>query len=306
MSSKPTIERSARPASAAAAITPSAIWSVAHSTAVIRGSRASSSRRPAAPSSRALRTRSSLTTSAHGIPAASSPSRQPASRAGGHRVGRGGLALGGQRAGVAVVGGAEGDDADPAVAERREVLRGQARARAVVDADEGVRARARLVDDHERQAPLDRGREVRVVHGQRVGAEAAHDGLADGRLALAAVVRRAGRPAKPGRISIASPASSVARGEALQEQHGAGVAEGVGERLGEQQADRLAPAGAQAPGGGVRARCSRARPPWPGPARAARARAGPAGCRRWRPWCARRRGARRSSGGSPCAPRAPS
>ena len=231
------------------------------------------------------------------------PAREPC---GGDGVGGGGLALGRQRAAVAVVGGAEGDDPDPAVPERREVRRGQARAGAVVDADEGVLARARLVDHDERQAALDRGGEVGVVDGQRVGAEAGDDRLADGLLALAAAMGRARAAGEAREQQQREPGLLGGAREALQEQHGARIVERVGERLREQQADRLAPAGAQAPGGGV------------GPGVAELGRRGQDPLAQLGRELVRAvvgvgdRGARDAevlgdaSGGSPCAPRAPS
>ena len=139
-------------------------------------------------------------------------------------------------------------------------------------------------------------RRVRVGHA--VQAERAHDGVAD-RHDLLLLAAHAGQQEQLVALRLGR------LGQALEEADGAGIGERVGQPLGEHEPDRAAPAGPQPPRGRVRPgvaellRRSRA------PSGAARERAGPAGCRRSRPSCARRPRRRRSSAASPALPPGP-
>ena len=194
--------------------------------------------------------RSCLTTPAHGIPAASRPSRQPTSRAAvtGYVAAR--LALGRQRAGVVVVDGAEGDDPDAGGgrAPRGAPRPGGRPPRSSMPTKmcSPVRGSSTITSGSRRSIAAARS-------GSSTGSEYAQKPL-DDRLAhrgavLAAAARRGRSPAEdqhriPGLLGGAR--------ETLQEEHGAGIAERVAERLREQQPDRLAAARAQAARGGVR------------------------------------------------------
>ena len=146
---------------------------------------------------------------------------------------------------------------------------------AVVDADpvDALDAR-RLVADHRRHGPLQHGEEVRVVLADGVDDEAV-----DARTVHCGDVRVLGAH----RHQQQPLARRLARQrEPLEEAGGHGVAEGVRQRLGEQQPDGPGPAGAQRTRHGVRDRGSRAAGRPPARAPAAAPRAGPAGCRRSR------------------------
>ena len=103
------------------------------------------------------------------------------------------------------------------------MLGGQPGAGAVVDADERVRAGARLVDDHERQPALDRGREVGVAAGSEYAQKPSDDRLADGVTALAAAWR-AGAAGEAREHQQREPASSVARAKPWRNSTAAGSA----------------------------------------------------------------------------------
>ena len=142
--------------------------------------------------------------------------------------------------------------------------------------DVGVPGEARLVDDHERHAALARGGHVGMVGRHRAQAEGT----------------RRPRPARRSRVgttSMASPASSVARAMPWSRITGGRVVERGREAVGEQQPDRVAAAGAQPARGRVGACVAEPARGARGSGRAAPGRAGRAGCRRWRPWCARPR-----------------
>ena len=159
--------------------------------------------------------------------------------------------LGAREALAVVVDEAVGDERDAAVAQLRDVCRGQPRALAIVDADEERAGQARLVHDHDRQAAVERRGDGRVRVGHAVEAERADDRVAH-RHDLAAL---AAHPRQQQQL-IALGLGGLR--EALEEADRARVGERVGEALGEHQADRAAQPGPQPPGGRVRARVAEA------------------------------------------------
>ncbi len=101
-------------------------------------------------------------------------------------------------------------------------------------------ARLRLVGDHRGHRSLQHGREVRIVVGHRVDDEAVDAGTVYRGDVLAFGV---------GRDQVQALSGVLAgQGEALKETDGSGVAEGVGEVLGEQQAHRPGLTGPQRTG----------------------------------------------------------
>ena len=82
---------------------------------------------------------------------------------GGDAVGEIAAPVSGDEAAPAVVAQAQRDDRQAAVAEVEEVLRGRARSAAVVDPDERDAGDVRRVGDDEREVPLERGGDARVI-----------------------------------------------------------------------------------------------------------------------------------------------
>ena len=191
-----------------------------------------------------------------------------------------------------------GDDRDVLVPERGDVRRGEPRARDVVDADEEA---ARGSAARRRSRPA--------------GGAPARPRPRDGRRACSTGRTRRRRrraPPRPRSARRACRAAGAARSPSPRSpRSGPGgsrprrVGERVGQPLGEHQPDRAAPAGPQPARGRVRPGVAEL--PWRSraPSAAARGRAGRAGCRRWRPSCARRRGRRRSSAALPARPPGP-
>ena len=197
-----------RDAGARPRIAPSAIWSVAQSTAVMPGSRASSARRPAAPVlARVERRAPRLTTSSHGDAGgleAVAPAGEPR---GGDGVGRGGLALGVSGAGVVVVGVRKETTPMRRWPSAARCSAASARAAAVVDADEAVLARRGSSTTTSGRRRSTRGLDLRVVaRAASRRQKRVDDGLADGRDHVAPRAR----PGEPGeQQERAAPASSV-------------------------------------------------------------------------------------------------
>ena len=135
-------------------------------------------------------------------------------------------------------GQAHADHADAPVAQPGEVPGQAQHGVAVVDADpvDALDAR-RLVADHRRHGPLQHGEEVRVVLADGVDDEAV-----DARTVHRGDVACSGLT---GTSSSPWPAVLARQREPLEEAGGHGVAEGVRQRLGEQQPDGPGPAGAQ-------------------------------------------------------------
>ncbi len=155
-----------------------------------------------------------------------------------HRVGDLGLPGGRHPTVVPLRGQAHADHADAPVAQPGEVPGQAQHGFAVVDADpvDALDAR-RLVADHRRHGPLQHGEEVRVVLADGVDDEAV-----DARTVHCGDVRMLGAH----RHQQQPLARRLARQrEPLEEAGGHGVAEGVRQRLGEQQPDGPGPPGAQ-------------------------------------------------------------
>ena len=131
------------------------------------------------------------------------------------------------------------------MAEVEQVLRGGARAAAIVDRDERDAGDVRRVGDDQRQVALERGVDARVILGQRVDEAAVDERAADGRGVGGVVGERRGQQAERDADALRL------LGEAAQGGDGGGVAERVGELLGEQDADRAGAPGAQGPAAGV-------------------------------------------------------
>ena len=152
---------------------------------------------------------------------------------------------------------------------------------------------ARLVADHRRHRPGQRGRQVRIVVGHRVDDEPVDGRAGDPEHVLGVRPGRHQQQADPGLVAL--------QGQALEEGDRARVAEGVGHLLGQQQPDGTGLAGAQRAGHRVRARDSPSAGRPPSPWTAAAGTAGRAGCRRWRRWSGRCPARRPATPGSPAA-----
>ena len=146
---------------------------------------------------------------------------------------------------MVVVAEVQREDRDAAVTEVEQMLRGGARAAAVVDRDERHAGHVRRVGDHQRQPPLERGRHARMAVGERVD-EAGVDERAGHGVGLApAPLRRGGQERERDADLLGLD------GEAAKGGDGGGVAERVGEALGEEDADRTRATRAQGPTGRV-------------------------------------------------------